>query len=76
MLGLEDNFPIWHKMEGLAKSLGVARWLFVYCGWQREQSEFPDLAHVEEVVEWSEGDLYFPPTKTELWILGSRLYLN
>jgi hypothetical protein len=76
MLGLEDNFPVWHKSQGIAKSLKVARWIFAYCGWESEQDEFPDLAHVEETIDWPEGDQYFSCNTTELWVLGSCLQMN
>lgn len=75
-LGEEENYPTWHKSTGLAKSLSIARWMFEFCGWKSPGKQFPDIGYVEEVVEWPEGDKYFPSIETELWVLGSCLQMN
>ena len=71
----DGKFPIRHNLTGLAVSVGVARWLFVYCGW-KQQAEFPDLQWVESTTEWAESENQFPSDKFELWVVGSRLHLN
>lgn len=68
----EQGTPIWHKAEGFAKDEKTAKWLFNYCGW----SEHSELLICEAVIEWPESELFFSCNMTELWILGSCLYLN
>ena len=75
ILALDGNFPIWHKNDGFAKTKSVARWIFDFCGFKTDKS-YPDLCTQESVVEWEEGDAYFPSNPNELFILGSRLVLN
>ncbi|QMW05317.1 hypothetical protein [Spirosoma foliorum] len=66
-----------HKSAGLAKTLPIARWLFDFTGWKREEGEeFPDMCYVVETVEWPEGDKYFPCNMRELFVLENRLIMN
>lgn len=74
ILRLEGNWAIWHKYDGLAKNEEIARWMFKLCGWETDQ-EYPYLSICIEVVE-CKGDVYFPGNQTQLWVLGSCLYLN
>jgi hypothetical protein len=75
ILGLEGNFPIWHKSEGFAKNEKIAKWLFEYCGWKSEKI-YPELAICEEIVEAPELDMFFPCNMNQLWVIGSPLFLN
>ena len=75
ILKVEDNFPVWHKNEGFAKSFEVAEWIFKYCGWATE-SRFPSLAHCVAIENWPNGNVYFPGSAIEHWVLGERIILN
>ncbi len=75
VLGLEENCPILHKAEGLAKNLRVAQWLFEFCGW-KTKGYYPELTHIEITIDWPEGSLIFPCDMTQLWVLGDCMYLN
>ncbi|MBD2705512.1 hypothetical protein IC229_33180 [Spirosoma sp. BT702] len=76
ILGEENNFPIWHKSAGLAKSLSIAWWLFEFTGWKQQGQNYPDMAYVVETIDWPEGDEYFPCDNRELFILENRLIMN
>ena len=72
---MDGNFPVEHRHHGFAKSLSVANWLFAYCGW-KGKGDYPCLSWVIEVIEWPEGDVYFPCNQAELWVLGGCLHMN
>ncbi len=76
IIDIANNTPIWLPHEGLAVSVSIAKWLFKFCGWKREESNYPDLTCQVDEVDWADGDLYFPCETTQLWILGSKLHLN
>ena len=74
ILGMDGNFPILHKNEGLAKNIDIAIWLFSYCEWDKNKEY--ELAINEETIPWEEGSQYFNFNKNELFILGEKLILN
>ena len=75
ILGLRNEVPEWLPYEGLAKTLKIAHWLFVLCGWKDEHSPYPGLG-----IEVEEGklddDFYIPCDLTQQWILGCCIHLN
>ncbi|KAB7731910.1 hypothetical protein F5984_06725 [Rudanella paleaurantiibacter] len=70
-----DGFPVSHKSDGFAKNKAVASWIFAFCGWGAS-GLYAELFLLEEDVEWSESEEYFPCNKQELWVLGGCLSLN
>lgn len=75
IIGVEDNFPIWFKYDGLAKSKKDAIWVFEFCGW-KSHGLYPQLTFCEETIEWQEGEKYISSNNSELFILGAKLILN
>jgi hypothetical protein len=75
ILGLDGNFPIWHKNDGLAKSESIAKWIFKFCGWETNKT-FPNLAICEETIEANDLDVFTTCDTTKLFVLGSPLILN
>lgn len=77
ILEMDGNFPIDHNHRGFAKNLKIAEWIFELCGWKDPSGgDYPCLTYVVEVIEWPEGDLYFPCDSRELYVLNARLIMN
>lgn len=77
ILEMDGRRPIDLKAKGLAKNLAIAKWIFSLLDWPDSSGKpYPCLSYEIQREEWPEGDLYFPPVKTELWVLGFCLHLN
>lgn len=75
IIGERNKILLWHPLEGFAKSVSVARWLFDFCGWNSGQ-EYPDLAIVVSEIDCEELEGFFDYDHTQLFVLGSCLHLN
>lgn len=75
ILEVEDNFPNWHKNEGLAKTQEIANWLFEYCGWHTGE-KFPALACCIMVIDGTKINPCCPTNDKECWVLGELIILN
>lgn len=67
----QDN-QIW--LDGFAVNKKVGKWLYKWCGWNKEP--YPtDILFQEEVIEAPEMD-WWPCNPLELYVLGKPLLMN
>ncbi len=60
-------------LDGFAKDVNTAIWIFLLCGWEKDGEEYPSLMYQIDEIGWEDST---SQEYTEFYVLGYPIQLN